>query len=240
MDSNKPDVIKRSRKKSKKISKKNLIIIFTVIAVVCAAVSLIVHFATRVTNDSYENCAVGDVDGNGVINSNDALLVTNYTSNKAELFENQIKIADVNLDGTVDSTDALLIFRYSIGKINSLPYTESDGSAAQSGSLSAEISTDEVKISARIINIWKNDDGTYSYQLNIYQKNLTDEYLSGKKIRVNFSDNVNIGNSWDCRCDADGNTLSVSIGSVDEKSTVSCGVILTGSTDLVINNIEME
>lgn len=241
MDGNKSDVIKRSSKKHKKVSKKMLILIFTAVAVIFAAVSLIVHFATRVTNESYVNCAVGDVDGNGTINASDALLILNYTANDAELFENQIKLADVNLDGIVDSKDALLIFKYAIGTVKSLPYAEdTSDSGDASGSLNAEIVTEESKTSARIVNIWDNGDGTVSYQLNIVVKNLTDESLDGQNIKITCSNDIRIAKSWDCQCEANDTVLSVNISPVEEKSTATCGVILTGNADLVINHIEKE
>lgn len=241
MSANNSEIINRSRKKHKKISKKTLIIIFVAVAVIFSAISLIVHFATKVTNESYKNCAIGDVDGSGTIDSNDALLILNYISGEAELFDNQVKLADINLDGVVDSKDAYGIFRYAVGEIDSLPYlAQGTDTDIQSGTLSAEISTDEIKISARIINIWKNDDGTFSYQLNISEKNLTDSYLDGKDIKLSFSGDIAVSKSWDCECEADGKTLSVSVGSIEEKSTATCGIILTGSADLVINNLETE
>ena len=50
----------------KKSADKKIIILFLVgLAVVFAVVAVIVHFTTKVTDDSYKNCAVGDVDGSG-------------------------------------------------------------------------------------------------------------------------------------------------------------------------------
>ena len=123
MDNTNATVIKK-RKKKKYNAKKTCIILLS-LAVLFAALAVIIHFTTRVTNDSYANCAVGDVNGDGKINSGDAILILKYmVGQEDKLFENQIKNADTNLDEEVNSQDALLILRYSIGDIASIPYDE--------------------------------------------------------------------------------------------------------------------
>ncbi len=60
---------------------------------------------------------LGDVNGNGVVDSADALLVMRYTLRTVELSAEQLELADYNSDGNVDTTDALLIFRKTLGLI---------------------------------------------------------------------------------------------------------------------------
>lgn len=56
---------------------------------------------------------IGDVNGDGEVNSEDALLVMRYSMNLGELED--LASADVNGDGTVNMADALLIMRYANG-----------------------------------------------------------------------------------------------------------------------------
>ena len=53
----------------------------------------------------------GDVDGNGKVDANDALVVLQSTVNNTKLTEKQKATADVNGDGKVNSTDALEILQ---------------------------------------------------------------------------------------------------------------------------------
>ena len=57
----------------------------------------------------------GDVDGDGLITSNDALLVLRYSVQLEEFDEETVQLADVNGDGAADSADSLAILRYSVG-----------------------------------------------------------------------------------------------------------------------------
>ncbi|MCR5808052.1 MAG: dockerin type I repeat-containing protein [Clostridiales bacterium] len=57
----------------------------------------------------------GDVNGDGSINSADAMLIIRYTMQLAELTDEQLAAADVNGDGIVNSADAMLIIRMSMG-----------------------------------------------------------------------------------------------------------------------------
>lgn len=59
--------------------------------------------------------ALGDVDGNGQINSNDALMIVEKSVGSRTLTANQTKAADINHDGNVTSTDALIILNCAVG-----------------------------------------------------------------------------------------------------------------------------
>jgi len=60
---------------------------------------------------------LGDVNGDGQINSSDAALVYAYHNGKKYLTPEQLSRADVNGDGNVNSTDAAKIYAYHNGKI---------------------------------------------------------------------------------------------------------------------------
>ena len=60
------------------------------------------------------NYTVGDVDNDGIVNSNDALLIMRYAMQLQLLDATQLLAADVNGDGVVDANDALLLMRMSM------------------------------------------------------------------------------------------------------------------------------
>ena len=63
---------------------------------------------------------LGDVNGDGYIDSADAMLCLRYSVGLEELSEEQEKAADVNKDGFVDAGDAIKILRYDAKLIDSL------------------------------------------------------------------------------------------------------------------------
>lgn len=58
---------------------------------------------------------LGDVNGDGAVDSSDALLLLRASMGLAELDEAQLSAGDVNGDGAADTTDALLILRLTLG-----------------------------------------------------------------------------------------------------------------------------
>ena len=76
--------------------------------------------------------SVGDVNGDGIINSKDATMILiaaakQGTGRETELTASQQKAADVNGDGKINASDATVILRYAaaagIGKRHQLPTT---------------------------------------------------------------------------------------------------------------------
>ncbi len=57
-----------------------------------------------------------DIDGNGTVNSSDALCALEVSIGKRILTETQFKIADANGDGSVNSSDALIILAVATGE----------------------------------------------------------------------------------------------------------------------------
>lgn len=75
------------------------------------------------------NCfaaSYGDVDGNGSINSSDALLILQSSTGKVKLTSAQSFRANVNNDSKVNSSDALLVLSRSVGLINLFPVEEGE------------------------------------------------------------------------------------------------------------------
>lgn len=64
------------------------------------------------------NGMLGDVDGNGSIDTTDALYALRQALGILNLPADQLQRADVNGDGSIDTTDALYILRYALGIIS--------------------------------------------------------------------------------------------------------------------------
>ncbi|MBR0140616.1 MAG: hypothetical protein IJM19_00015 [Ruminococcus sp.] len=89
---------------------KALIIIISLIFLISATTFFINKF-----NKNRDIGIIGDVDGDGLINSNDASKVLVYYSKSStgkSIDEKEIKKCDVNNDGRIDSVDASLILAY--------------------------------------------------------------------------------------------------------------------------------
>ena len=74
--------------------------------------------------DEAKTKTLGDVNGDGVINTEDALMVLQSVVGITELDENAAKAADVNSDEKIDTQDALGILQYVVGIRAELPYTD--------------------------------------------------------------------------------------------------------------------
>lgn len=225
----------------KKITDKKLIIIFLVgIAILLAAVAVIVHFSTQVTNDSYIDCAIGDVDGNGFINSGDNLLVQKHLNGTGELFESQQKNADVNLDGKLDKLDMELIQMYATGQIAKLPYTGEEDKTENRKENAVDFKDEKVESSVQIENSWSNGDGTYSYQLKVTMDNIDDSKLRNWETKVKLSEKAKIIKSWDCESEMQDDTVVITGESISAESTMNCGVIVTAPENMKIVSIVTE
>ena len=64
---------------------------------------------------------LGDINGDGVVNTTDARLALQYAVEKITLNENQLKAGDVDGNGVVNTTDARLILQYAVEKIDRFP-----------------------------------------------------------------------------------------------------------------------
>lgn len=65
-----------------------------------------------------EDILMGDVNGDGVVNTSDSLLVLRYSINMIEDEDIIVEAADVDDDGTITSGDSLLILKHSVGMID--------------------------------------------------------------------------------------------------------------------------
>lgn len=225
---------------SKKINKKVLIISLVCVALVCAIVAIIVSQATKLTNESYADCAIGDVNGDGFINAADALLITSHINGTLELFETQQKNADVNLDGVLDSKDIEFIHKYATGTIKKLPFTgEANDSLWGDGNI-IETDNDGVKTTIQLVNTWANPDGTYSYQVNVKVTNERNSRLRNWETIITFSEDVAISKSWDCESVAEGTTLTAEGDTISSEATAKFGFVLTAQQGLTVEDIVTE
>ncbi len=226
-------------KKRSLSSKKKIIVTLCCVAVVFAAIALIIHQTTKITNESYANCSLGDVNGDGYINSSDSLLIFRGISDPDLLFENQKRLADVNLDGKANSSDVLILLRYTVGEIKSIPYSEED--AADSDKNNGRLNDYKSKKSlttAQIMNEWDNGDGTHSYQFSVSVKNTGTEDIGGWNSVISLSGPVNLSKSWDCKCKANADEIIVRNSSIPSESTAVCGFIVTAPEGLSITGVK--
>ena len=64
---------------------------------------------------------MGDVNGDGEINSTDARLTLQFAVKKIAGDKLDVNMADVNGDGEINSTDARLILQFAVKKIDKFP-----------------------------------------------------------------------------------------------------------------------
>ena len=99
------------------------------LAKICFAAETTSEESNTVNNISYAVIAnkiaapsvtPGDVNGDGIIDAADAVMIQRYDSGLTTLTDEQLAAADVNADGLVDAADAVKIQRYDAGLIASL------------------------------------------------------------------------------------------------------------------------
>lgn len=223
---------------SKKISKKQLIIILVCAAVVFAAAAVAVHFATRLTDESYENCSLGDVNGDGYINSVDSLLIIESTTDEGLLFDSQKKLADVNSDGKVDSFDSLILLRYTVGEIREIPYDDSQEEGKETNK-SIDVEKNGLKFSAEIQNEWDNGDGTRSYHIGCRLKNSNASADINWQTALEFNKKAKVTKEWDCRCSSKSGIVSISGDCVYALSEIEFEFIVTAKEGLSIESADI-
>ena len=225
----------------KKSADKKVIILFLVgLAVVFAVVAVIVHFTTKVTDDSYKNCAVGDVDGSGYINAADAKLILDHLAGTADLFESQKKNGDVNLDGKLDNADVEAIQAYATGTVKKLPITGEEEAEEPYKENSISHVSEKAETTVKIENSWTNGDGTYSYQLKIDIKNLSDSRLRNWETKISLSTDAEISKCWDCECEADGAVITIDGENIPAEESLSCGVIVIAQENMKVVSVETD
>lgn len=232
------EVIIKKRKR-KRLTPKTIIIILLSLSVIFAALGTVIYLATRMTNESYAECAIGDVNGDGKINSADAILILEYLDGQEKLFDNQIKNADVNDDGTVDNEDSEIIIRYSTGEVKSLPYNEErDRLLNSSLKRKQTVSQNELTATAQIVNEWDNNDGTFSYQVNLTVRNDSDKSTGSWNAKVTFDKEINtLVKSWECNPLTQGQTITLGGSDIDAGDTATCGFIITAEKDAAITEL---
>lgn len=67
------------------------------------------------TDEAYAPLALGDIDGNGTVNSTDYLYLKRAVLGTYPLTDRQIAVADINKDGKINSTDYLYLKRAVLG-----------------------------------------------------------------------------------------------------------------------------
>ncbi|MBP9988853.1 MAG: DUF4474 domain-containing protein [Ruminococcus sp.] len=93
--------------------------------VMILSIALGTFFSLQISSYAAENM-LGDTNGDGSINSFDALMIVKYLIGTETFSESQKKAADVDGDGKVNTNDALYILEYTTGDINKLPASKDE------------------------------------------------------------------------------------------------------------------
>ncbi len=136
-----------------------------------------ISFSALCFSTSADANLYGDLDGNGVINATDALMILKCAVNKLTLPKYLENYADVNGDSDIDASDALLVLRKAVGKIDQFP---------------AETNTPET--ANEILKKWLFEHGTVndSYMEYVYE-------VDNNEYSVFYDANYgNITVEWSC------------------------------------------
>ena len=90
----------------------------------CVLLSLMFVFGCAAFDMVSYAAVLGDVDGDGNVNSSDALRVLQHSTGISTLSASQVKLADIDSDGNVNSSDALRILQYATGLVERLDPNE--------------------------------------------------------------------------------------------------------------------
>ncbi|MDQ2086999.1 CotH kinase family protein [Herbivorax sp. ANBcel31] len=72
--------------------------------------------------DDDSSVLVGDINGDGIIDSTDYVLLSRYILDISDIpVDNKLAVADLNSDGVIDSTDCVILQRYLLDTIQELP-----------------------------------------------------------------------------------------------------------------------
>ncbi|MBQ6586956.1 MAG: leucine-rich repeat protein, partial [Coriobacteriales bacterium] len=85
------------------------------------------NFVFHQIEDPQPQGMLGDADGNGEVNSRDALYVIRYATGRLDGSTFDLSVCDVDGSGEVNSRDALYIIRYATGRIDTFPAAQQQG-----------------------------------------------------------------------------------------------------------------
>ncbi len=120
----------------------------------CIATMLVVLTALLpcgIISVNADSLKMGDVDGNGDIETVDALTIQRYVVKLTDLTEAQLKVADTNGDGKVSLVDAMRILRYLAGYSSSIVDNGNNNTDDESNDFVNEV--------VRLVNVERAKEG---------------------------------------------------------------------------------
>lgn len=142
---------------------------------------LSINYSDTATFTVASNYILGDVDGNGSVNSGDALIAQQIATGERTPTPLELQAGDVNVDGVIDSADVTLILRLSVGLPTNPPAKKSVHPLLLSGgdkSLAYQLTI------GTVLNASHGDNKTIPVSINTMQG------VAGVDLIVNFDPSV--------------------------------------------------
>lgn len=172
-------------------------------------------------NASEQEFEIGDVTGDGIINTTDALMVLRYCCGLEELTDEQQKRADVDGSGSIDSVDAIMILQYSIG----LPNVGVDDTDSEVPVTPDDTDSDDVEPD---VSNGFGDNAIEDTSINVSGTNYT--VPAGMTLYITADSGVKFGSTNTNVADVDGNGLVLA-----KKKGTTRIIALKGSRKRTIN-----
>lgn len=232
-------------------SKQPFILFMIVTVIISAVIIIIALISSGVSFDSVDDKDLGDINGDGKIDSADVLLMMNHVSDKEKLTGEMFKRADINSDKTVNSNDAYYLIQY-VNKssnqsgINSAtdyqttqpdsttdqnqsePENDGDGNIENEPKLSGKsyssaflTGENQLYYSARIVNRWQSEKSVNMYQIELKIKNNSEKTVYNTSADISFTSSVSI-ESYN-GCTAKENETGALTVKTDNKGSIKSG-----------------
>ncbi|MCQ2479434.1 MAG: dockerin type I repeat-containing protein [Clostridia bacterium] len=182
-----------------------------------------------------------DLNGDGVINEQDAALIVQYSSKTSDVLGTAAKgntELETPIMTTVESTSSTEGGEESDEK----GPTVSNGELVKSGNskhVAFLTSDSDVYTTARVVNKWKSG-GKNMYQIELTQKNNGQNLAGDSTVTVKLSGSASVEKTWDCTADSSSDGLKITSqcnSYVPTGGSIKCGLIVSSASDITVQEI---